>query len=127
MVGLLMDVWRNSIRKKWDLPHFKQPKLEKIQNPVVPGPFKGLGDPSLPYILDRLDATVERFSHFRIRPRGTVRIRFEQNLCSSDLLRSALEFLDNVGASLTFLIDQPDNIFFVHGKPPCCTKSLSDH
>ena len=37
MVGLLMDVWRNSIRKKWDLPHFKQPKLEKTQNPVVPG------------------------------------------------------------------------------------------
>ena len=40
MVGLLMDVWRNSIRKKWDLPHFKQPKLEKTQNPVVPARFE---------------------------------------------------------------------------------------
>ena len=39
MVGLLMDVWRNSIRKKWDLPHFKQPKSEKTQNPVVLGMF----------------------------------------------------------------------------------------
>jgi len=75
---------------------------------------KSLCHQPLTKILHGLHAARKRLGDLRIRPVRTADIRLQQDLCSSYLLRRALELLDDVRQFLTFLLRQPHNILLVH-------------
>jgi hypothetical protein len=66
------------------------------------GDLKAFTDQPLANILDGLPAATVRLRDLLIGPSGTIRVRFEQNLRPSHLLRRPLQFLHNLEQRLSF-------------------------
>jgi hypothetical protein len=83
--------------------------LHALQRQLKPIHHKSLAD-----IFDRLNAAAIRLANSFVRPSRSIRIRLQQDLSTTNLLRGSLQFLDELLANPTLRIGQSKDIFLVH-------------
>lgn len=80
-----------------------------LQRQLKPVHHKSLAD-----IFNRLNAASIRLANLFVRPSRSFRIRFQQDLSTTNLLRGSLQLLDELLANPTLRIGQSNDIFLVH-------------
>ena len=82
---------------------------------TMQGDIEAFGDESLTHVFDALTRAVVRIGDVLVCPVRTGHIGLEKNVGSTNFLRRALEFFDDIKTMVAFDVAQADNINLLHG------------